>query len=88
VQAQILDLLDALQRELGIAYLLISHDMGVIRRMCDDVAVMQGGRIVEQGPAEIVLRTPSHPFTRALLEAAHALSAPADSHHIVENRAI
>lgn len=88
VQAQILDLLDALQRELGIAYLLISHDMGVIRRMCDDVAVMQAGRIVEQGPAEIVLRTPSHPFTRALLEAAHALSAPADSHHIVETRAI
>jgi len=88
VQAQILDLLDALQRELGIAYLLISHDMGVIRRMCDDVAVMQAGRIVEQGPSEIVLRTPSHPFTRALLEAAHALSTPADSHHIVETRPI
>lgn len=88
VQAQILDLLDALQRELGIAYLLISHDMGVIRRMCDDVAVMQAGRIVEQGPAEIVLRTPRHPFTRALLEAAHALSVPADSHHIVETSAI
>ncbi|GBQ22747.1 dipeptide ABC transporter ATP-binding protein [Gluconacetobacter sacchari] len=75
VQAQVLDLLEALQRDLGMAYLFISHDLGVIRRMCDDVLVMQAGRIVEAGPAARILTAPRHAFTRTLLDAAQDLSA-------------
>jgi len=69
VQAQILNLLKQLQRELGIAYLFITHNIGVVEYLADDVAVMVGGRIVEQGPAEQVLRDPAHDYTRTLLAA-------------------
>jgi peptide/nickel transport system ATP-binding protein len=83
VQAQILDLLDRLRRQ-GTALLLISHDLTVVARLADRVAVMYGGRIVETGPTERVLEHPRHPYTRALLDAVPAthargtrLSAPA-----------
>jgi ABC-type glutathione transport system ATPase component len=70
VQAQVLELLDEIQARLGIALLFITHDLRVAAQICDDVAVMQKGRVVEQGPAAEVLTNPQQPYTRALLEAA------------------
>jgi peptide/nickel transport system ATP-binding protein len=67
VQAQILNLLVALRAEHGLTYLLISHDLGVVRYVCDRIAVMYLGRIVEQGPADHILGTPEHPYTRGLM---------------------
>jgi oligopeptide/dipeptide ABC transporter ATP-binding protein len=69
VQAQILDLLRDLQAETGMAIILITHDLGVIAEMADDVAVMYLGRVVEYAPVEEVFATPRHPYTRALLSA-------------------
>ena len=69
VQAQILDLLRELQAELGCAYLFISHDMGAVARLADDVLVMHGGRVVESGPVAQVLREPRDSYTRALIAA-------------------
>jgi len=73
VQAQILNLLRALQRRHGIAYLFITHNIAVVDYLAHDVAVMKDGRIVEHGAAEQVLRTPSHPYTRELLAAVPAV---------------
>ena len=67
IQAQIFDLMDHLKREHGTAILLITHDMGVVAELADDVAVMYMGNIVEAGTVEEVLRHPTHPYTRALL---------------------
>jgi peptide/nickel transport system ATP-binding protein len=69
VQAQILNLLKQLQRDLGIAYLFITHNIGVVEYLADDVAVMVQGKIVEQGPADQVLRHPAHAYTQTLLAA-------------------
>ena len=70
VQAQVLELFDEIQARLGIAILFITHDLRVAAQICDDVAVMQQGRIVEQGPAAQVLTKPREAYTRALLDAA------------------
>ena len=70
VQAQVLDLLDQLQRDLGIAIVFITHDLRVAAQICDEVIVMQRGAVVEHGPAGEVLAAPAHPYTRALIEAA------------------
>jgi oligopeptide/dipeptide ABC transporter ATP-binding protein len=70
VQAQILDLLVAMAEELGVALLLITHDMGVVAETADRVCVMYAGRIVEQGPVGDVLGAPAHHYTRALLASA------------------
>ncbi len=75
IQAQILDLLRSLQRELGMAILLITHDLGVIAEMCDEVVVMYSGRIAEQGPVEKIFARPAHPYTRGLLSAIPRLEA-------------
>jgi oligopeptide/dipeptide ABC transporter ATP-binding protein len=69
IQAQIIDLLARLKRELGLTYLFISHDIGVIGYVSDRVAVMYLGAIVEAGPAREILRAPEHPYTRALISA-------------------
>ncbi|WP_157602006.1 ABC transporter ATP-binding protein, partial [Promicromonospora kroppenstedtii] len=69
VQAQVLDLLDRLQRERDLAYLLITHDLGVALHMSDDLAVMQEGRIVERGPASSVFDDAEHPYARQLRDA-------------------
>jgi peptide/nickel transport system ATP-binding protein len=69
VQAQILNLLRDLQTELGVAYLLISHNLSVVEYLAHEVAVMYLGRIVEQGEAKAVLKRPQHPYTQALLSA-------------------
>lgn len=69
VQVQILNLLADLQREMGLAIVLITHDLGLVARFADKVAVMYAGAIVESGPVGTVFRDPRHPYTRALLEA-------------------
>ena len=69
VQAQILDLLNDLQRESGMAYLFITHNFGVVEYFADDIAIMDAGALVESGSAEVVLRNPQHPVTKRLLSA-------------------
>jgi ABC-type dipeptide/oligopeptide/nickel transport system ATPase component len=69
LQAQILGLIRTLQREIGCAVLLITHDLGVVAQMADDVAVMHAGQIVELGPVRAVLKAPRHAYTRSLLDA-------------------
>ncbi|WP_136688824.1 dipeptide ABC transporter ATP-binding protein [Halorhabdus amylolytica] len=68
IQAQILDLIDDLQDDLGMSVLMITHDLGVIAEVCDRVAVMYAGEIVEEGPVEEIFADPSHPYTYTLLE--------------------
>ena len=69
VQAQILELLKNLQKEFGMALLLITHDLGIVRHMADHVCVMQKGKVVEQGPAKALFAKPRHAYTRMLLAA-------------------
>jgi oligopeptide transport system ATP-binding protein len=69
VQAQILELLDRLRRERGMAMLLITHDLGVVAEIADRVAIMYAGRIVETAPVDALFATPAHPYTEALLAA-------------------
>ncbi|SEA43685.1 dipeptide ABC transporter ATP-binding protein [Rubrimonas cliftonensis] len=70
IQAVVLNLLADLRAELGMSYLFVSHDLHVVRLLCDRVMVMRGGEIVEEGDAETVMERPAHPYTRSLLDAA------------------
>ena len=76
IQAQILELLAALGREYGTAVLLITHNLGVVARACDRVAVMYAGKIVESGTVPAVFARPGHPYTRDLLGATPSLDRP------------
>jgi ABC-type dipeptide/oligopeptide/nickel transport system ATPase component len=69
VQAEVLDLLRDLQRERGLAMLLVTHNFGVVADLCDRVTVMQQGLFVESGPVRTILKNPSHPYTQSLLDA-------------------
>lgn len=77
IRAQILNLLRELQRELGVAFLFIAHDLAAVRHMSDEIAVMYLGAVVERGPVEVIYTNPAHPYTRGLLEA----SLPPDPRH-------
>ena len=70
-------MLEQLQRELGLSYLFITHNIGVVEYIADEVAVMQAGRIVEQGSSDAVLRSPAHACTRTLLSAVPRLQSAA-----------
>ena len=76
IQAQILDLIRDIRRESGMALVLISHDLGVVADLCDRVAVMYAGRVVETAPTQELLRSPRHPYTRGLLAALPSLEGP------------
>jgi len=69
VQAQVLNLMQDLQQQFGISYLLISHDLAVVNHLCDEVCVVWKGKIVEQGPPGELFRNAQHPYTRTLLDA-------------------
>ena len=73
IQAQVLNLMSDLQRDAGVTYLLISHDLAVVGHICDEIAVMFRGRFVETGPSDSLLRAPAHPYTRELVDAAPKL---------------
>jgi microcin C transport system ATP-binding protein len=75
VQAQIVDLLRDLQVKHNLAYMFISHDLRVVRALADEVIVLQGGKVMEQGPAERIFSRPQHPYTQALMAAAFNLEA-------------
>jgi oligopeptide/dipeptide ABC transporter ATP-binding protein len=76
VQAQVLNLLGRLRRELALTYLFISHNLSVVETVSDRVAVLYFGRVVELGPAEAIFRTPRHPYTKLLADSAPTLGRP------------
>lgn len=80
IQAQILELLKQLQEEFGMAILFISHNLGVIAEICDDVLVVYFGRVMERAPVEVLFRDPLHPYTRALLKSVPGIETPVRSH--------
>jgi peptide/nickel transport system ATP-binding protein len=83
VQATILKLLAGLKQQLGMSYLFVSHDLNVVRMLCDRVIVMYLGRIVEQGRTESLFRSPAHPYTQALVKAIPAICGRPDEREVL-----
>ncbi|AHM03077.1 Oligopeptide transport system permease protein OppB [Roseibacterium elongatum DSM 19469] len=89
IQAQILELLAELKRDMGMSLLFITHDLGIVRRIADRVCVMKGGEIVEQGPTAEIFANPRHPYTQTLLAAEPSGTpdpVPAEAEEIVQTR--
>ena len=84
VQAQILDLMKSLKKEIDTSILLITHDLGVIAKMCENVAVMYAGRIVEYGSLRHIFKNPGHPYTQGLLSSTLKLGEKKDRLEIIE----
>jgi len=85
IQAQILELMQELQKELRMAILFITHDLGTVANMCDRVAVMYLGKIVETGTAKEIYKNPQHPYTRGLMGSVHKIgSLKADRLYSIE----
>lgn len=76
IQAQIIELLEELQRELNLALVLVTHDLGVVAEMCDDVLVMYGGTVAEHASSDTIFNNPSHPYTQRLLKAFPDIAEP------------
>ena len=86
IQLQYLRLLKEIQAETGLAIIFITHDFGVVARMCDRVAVMYAGRIVENGPVRDIFNNPSHPYTRALIDSVPKLEERTDRLYSIEGQ--
>jgi oligopeptide/dipeptide ABC transporter ATP-binding protein len=86
IQAQYLKLLKELQRDSNIALIFITHDFGIVAKMCDTVAVMYAGKIVEQGPVRDIFNHPSHPYTEALLASVPKLEEDVDRLYAIEGQ--
>lgn len=84
IQAQVLDLIKDMQQQRGMAILLITHDLGVVRQMADDIAIMYAGQIVETAPCDDFFKQPLHPYSRALFEAIPTLSNRNDSLSVIK----
>jgi peptide/nickel transport system ATP-binding protein len=82
VEAEVLDLIQSLRTEMGAALLLIGHNLGVIRKMCDRVGVMYAGKLVEEGPADMIFREPKHPYTVGLLRCVPRLGFRKEQHRL------
>lgn len=76
IQAQILELMKELQKEMGMSILFITHDLGTVAKMCDEVAVMYLGKVVEQAPVEEIFANPQHPYTKGLIGSVHKIGGP------------
>src|ERR1700723_3675424 len=79
IQAQVLNLMSDLQRDAGVTYLLISHDLAVVGHICEDIAGMFQGRFVEIGASDALLAEPAHPYTRELVDASPKLARSVDA---------
>lgn len=79
VQAEILDLINQLQKDMGMSVIMITHDLGVIAETCDEVVVMYAGRVVERGPVDVIFKNPTHAYTKALLDSIPKLDAEGKS---------
>ncbi|HLN64714.1 MAG TPA: ABC transporter ATP-binding protein [Symbiobacteriaceae bacterium] len=84
IQAQILELMKKLKKELGMAIMLITHDLGVVAEMCERVVVMYGGKVVEEGDAVSIFKSPLHPYTEGLLKSVPRMDEDVEKLHVIE----